>query len=219
MNGTDMKPMKRKMMKEDEMMKTFAQKSRESYNRKADDYDSTFDGRFTRRFKELLLEKMNIKVGDFVLDVACGNGTFLKMASDRVRIKGFGIDISEKMIDNARKKCPEMTFEVNGCDDIRFEDGMFDVITVVAAYHHFPDVSAFAKEAERLLKPKGLLYIAEVTYPFLIRAILNPFIPLSKAGDVRFYTSKEITKNFQAQGFAPKGYWKEGHIQIVELQK
>lgn len=200
-------------------MKTFDQKSRESYNRKAADYDQTFDGRFTKRFKELLVAKMNLKTGDFLLDVACGNGTFLKMAADKESIRGYGIDISEKMIENAKNKCPEMSFQVNSCDDIRFEDGMFDVITVCAAYHHFPDVQAFAKEAFRLLKPKGRLYIAEVYYPFVVRSLLNPFIPLSKAGDVKFYSPEKIRENFQSQGFFPKGFWKERHIMIIEMQK
>ena len=35
---------------------------------------------------------------------------------------------------------------------IPFDDGLFDLITVCAAYHHFPDVRAFAAEAFRLLK-------------------------------------------------------------------
>ena len=51
----------------------------------------------------------------------------------------------------------------------------------------------FAKEMKRILKPKCVIYIADIYYPLIIRAILNPFVPQSKAGDVKFYSPKEIS--------------------------
>ena len=112
-----------------------------------------------------------------------------------------------------------MTFEMNSCEHTSFKNEMFDVVTVCAAYHHFPDTSEFAKEIKRILKPKGLCYIAEIYYPFIIRAIFNPFIPLSKAGDVKFYSPQEIQKNFEKYGFKKVNFIKEGHIQITELRR
>jgi ubiquinone/menaquinone biosynthesis C-methylase UbiE len=200
-------------------MKDFAQKSRENYNLKAINYDNTFDGKFTERFKELLLDEILIEANGNILDVACGNGRLLKMISNKYNIKGYGIDISEKMIEYAKTNCPNMTFQVNSCEETPFDNQMFDVITVCAAYHHFPNVKAFAKEVNRILKPYGRLYIAEVYYPFIIRFICNPFIPLSKAGDVKFYSPKEIQSNFEAYGFKHNTYKREGHIQIVGMQK
>jgi SAM-dependent methyltransferase len=87
------------------------------------------------------------------------------------------------------------------------------------AYHHFPDVKAFAQEANRLLKPKGLLYIAEGYLPFIIRVIFNPFVPLSKGGNVKVYSSKEIKGNFEAYGFEQIGFTRKGLIQIIEMRK
>ena len=51
------------------------------------------------------------------------------------------------MTENARRKKSGMTFETAGCEKIPFDDRFFDLITVCAAYHHFPDVRAFASEA------------------------------------------------------------------------
>ena len=200
-------------------MKSFEEKSRESYNLKADDYNETFDGKFTARFKELLLDMIVLDTGNNVLDVACGNGTLLRMLSSKKDIHGYGIDISDRMIVNAKKTCPGMTFEVGGCDHMVFQDQMFDIVTVCAAYHHFPNVRAFAAEAERILKPGGRIYIADVFYSSPIRVILNPFIPLSKAGDVRFYSPRGIEKNFETHGFHKTNFMIEGHIQILELTK
>lgn len=200
-------------------MMDFAKKSRENYNLIAEIYDETSEGKFTEKFKELLLDEILIEANENILDVACGNGSLLKMISDKYDIKGYGIDISEKMIEFAERKCPDMTFQASGCEDTPFSDQMFDIITVCAAYHHFPDVKAFAKEAYRILKQHGRLYIAEVYYPFLIRLLCNPFVPLSKAGDVKFYSPKEIRNNFEEYGFKQNRYKREGHIQIIEMLK
>ncbi len=199
-------------------METYEEKSRKNYNRIADNYDDSFDGKFTMKFKEFLLEESISNPNDTVLDVACGNGTLLKMISERCAIRGYGIDISENMIENAKRKCPDMTFEVTSCEHSSFPSQMFDVITVCAAYHHFPDVKAFAQEASRLLKPNGLLFIADVYYPFF-RVFANLLLPFSEAGDVRCYSPDEIRKNFESFGFEKIGLRKRGLMQIVKMRK
>lgn len=200
-------------------MDPFEEKSKKHYNRIADHYDESFDGKFTVKFKNILLDEIRIKPGDCVLDVACGNGTLLKMISERYAMKGYGVDIAEKMIENARIKCPEMVFEVKPCDHTAFEKQMFDVITICVAYHHFPDVKAFAKEANRLLKPGGLLYIAEGHLPWLVRILFNPWVPLSAGGNVKIYSAREIQKNFKDNGFESVGIRREGMIQVIEMRK
>ncbi|WP_341876482.1 class I SAM-dependent methyltransferase [Defluviitalea saccharophila] len=183
-------------------MKSFKDKSQESYNQKADN-----------------LEEITVEPHSHILDVACGNATFLKILSNKYDIKGYGIDISEKMIENAKKRCPDMTFEISSCEHTPFDDQMFDIITVCAAYHHFPDPKAFAKEASRIIKPKGQLYIADIYPSFIIRAILNPFVPLSKAGDVKFYAPKEIQRNFEEHGFEMVKFNNQDHIQILGFRR
>lgn len=194
-------------------------KSRESYNRKADHYDETPEGQYTLAFKQKLLKEISLCRGAHVLDIACGNGTLLKMIADQFEIFGFGVDISEKMIDNARQKNPDMHFKVAGCEQLPYDHHSFDLITVCAAYHHFPNVKAFAAEVNRVIKPKGCLYIADVFYPAIVRILCNPFVPLSKAGDVRFYSPEEIIRTFERVGFRKLTLSISGQIQLVGLQK
>ena len=200
-------------------MNIYEKRSIRSYQKKADHYDSTFDGRFTFPFKEKLLETVNIPVGGNLLDVACGNGKLLQMLSARYSFNGFGADISEKMVGNAGRLNPSMTFRTARCDALPFEDEFFDVVTVSAAFHHFPDVKGFAKEAHRVLKPDGMLYIAEVYYPGLIRIMYNPLIKLSRAGDVKLYAPEDIIMTFESTGFTFETVEKEGHIQIVGVRR
>ena len=201
-------------------MKNFAQKSREAYNQKADHFDQTFDARVSRSYKKLLLAEARIKPHDSILDVGCGNGTLLKMFQEQYAIRGYGVDIAEKMIENARKNCPDMTFEVNSCEHTSFPDQTFDVVTVCLALHHFPDLNAFAREVARVLKPHGLLYIAEGHLPVVLREITNLFVPFSKEGDVKIYSPREIRRAFAAYGLEMTRYKRKGiYPMLIEMQK
>jgi len=201
-------------------MNKFNEKSRNSYNQKADNYDDTNDGRFTLKFKEMLLDKVSLAENDRVLDVACGNGLLLAMLNNKTSIKGFGVDISEQMIKNASTRNPSMEFHVAGCEKLPFEGDTMDVITVSSSYHHFPDVSAFGREASRVLKVGGKIYIAEIYLATPLRLLVNPFVPLSKAGDVRFYSPKGIIKNLSEHGFGNAVVdFKERYIQLVVMEK
>ena len=196
-----------------------AQKSKTAYNAKADHYDSTPEGRFTREFQSRLVSCVSLRDGYSVLDIACGTGTLLAAFRKKTAIKGYGIDIADRMIKNAAANNPGMEFHVSRCDDMPFGNATMDVVTICAAYHHFPDTVAFAKEAKRVLKPNGRIYIAEVRWPGFFRVIANPFISLSKEGDVRIYAPKEIVRNLTQSGFEGAGSAVYGHIQIVTAQK
>lgn len=207
------------LFKEGSIINKYERRSIRSYQKKADRYDDTLDGRFTYKFKEYLLRTIVIPDGGRVLDVACGNGRLLQMMSEKHDFAGYGIDISEKMVENASRLNPSMIFVRAGCDALPFEDEFFDVVTVCAAFHHFPDVSGFAKEVFRVLKANGMLYVAEVYCSPLLRAIYNPFIKFSWDGDVKFYAPDEIREYFENVGFKQEMFEKEGHIQVVAVRK
>lgn len=200
-------------------MNQFERKSKTIYDKKADTYEQSFDGKFTRKFKRILLEAIHINNGDSILDVACGNGRFLNMLSHKADIHGFGVDISENMIACAQQMNPKMHFETAGCDKIPFENQSMDVVSVCAAFHHFPNIDAFAKEMHRILKPGGRIYIAEVYLPAVIRRIYNPFLKFSKSGDVKFYSPEEITDCLSNAGFYREVVKTDGLVQIVAMQK
>jgi SAM-dependent methyltransferase len=199
-------------------MNKFSEKSRKSYNAIADCYDDTFDGKFTLEFKHRLLKEIHTGRGP-VFWMSLRQRRTLKMLEDRFGILGYGTDTPEKMIENAAARNPEMVFRAAGCEDIPFESQSFELLTVCAAYHHFPDVGAFAAEAHRLLKPGGYLFIADVYYSAFPRFLCNLVLPLSKAGDVRFYSPEEIVEVFERMGFKEVKTAINGRIQIVALQK
>lgn len=200
-------------------MNRFEQRSRDSYNQKAADYDRSPEGRFTVPFQAMLCARVAVPQGGALLDVACGNGSLLQKLSAMHAFSGCGVDISEKMVECAKVRNPGMHFAVAGCDRLPFEEGRYDVLTVSAAFHHFPNTQAFAGEVWRVLKPGGRVYLADVYYPAIIRAICNPFVPLSSAGDVKFYAPQEIKETFESLGFVRESFEISGHIQLQAFRR
>lgn len=200
-------------------MNKYEQRSRNSYDKKAENYDSTFDGKFTVKFNEIMYKSVDIKENDVVVDVACGNGRLLKMLTEKNSFYGYGIDISEKMIKQAKKLNPEMNFYVAGCEELPFKDGEIDVMTVCAAFHHFPNPQNFAKESARVIKKGGCIYLSEIYLPAILRIICNPFLKFSRSGDVKFYSPNEIISLFENNGFVKSDVEINGKVQLVKLKR
>lgn len=200
-------------------MNKFEKRSKASYDEKAEQYDSTYDGKFTVKFKRLLCEAVTIGDGTVVADVGCGNGRLLQNLAKKFSFIGYGVDISEKMIECAKSANPGMQFFVAKCDELPFENNSVGTMTVCAAFHHFPAPERFADEAARVLEEGGALYIADVHLCAFLRALVNPFIKFSATGDVKIYSPKQIERLFVAHGFSPVRRKIDGKVQLHVFKK
>lgn len=90
------------------------------------------------------------------LDCATGNGQVafeLSKCFERVE----ATDISQSQIAHARQ-APNIHYSVQRAEQTSFPYANFDLITVGQAYHWF-DFEAFGREANRILKPGGIVAI------------------------------------------------------------
>ena len=188
------------------------------FGKRASAYDAGIEGRGSRRFYNLLLREVTLHPGATVLDVGCGTGALLKLFSGVGEINGYGIDIAEKMISEARKKCPGMSFHIARCDNMPFEDSAFDVVVSCMAFHHYDNKKGFAKEVARVLKPGGILYIADPRFPWPIRKAMNGILRLVRVVG-EFYTPQETEAIFSDMGFICVGVSVDAYAQVVKLQK
>lgn len=200
-------------------MNKHERKAIQSYGKIADQYDDSFEGRFTLPFNHKLIDVIDLPETGQLLDIACGNGRLLKLLQQNHTFQGYGVDISEDMVKIASRDIPDMTFITAPCDRLPFNDGFFNVVTVCAAFHHFPDITAFAKEANRVIAPGGKLYIAEIYYSKILRILANPFIRFHPSGDVKFYAPGEITELLQNNGFECEQTLIDRNIMIVSGKK
>ena len=99
------------------------------------------------------------KIGDRVLDSGCASGRLFGVLQEK-NVEYFGIDISEKLIDIAKKTYPEANFQVGDALNLPFPNNYFDKVFSVSVLHHIPSKELqmqYLKETHRVLKTGGLL--------------------------------------------------------------
>ncbi len=188
------------------------------FDKRASSYDEGFEGKLSNRFYKLLLRQVQLYPGATVLDVGCGTGTILENLNRINQINGYGIDVEENMIDEAKLKCPQMNISVSDCTKTLFDDNKFDIITACMAYHHFSDKKGFAKEASRIIRRGGHLYITDPCFPWIVRKPLNLALKLHKITGF-FGTPEETKKTFSEYGFELVASSFDGYAQCITLRK
>jgi MPBQ/MSBQ methyltransferase len=102
--------------------------------------------------------------GSRVLDVGCGIGGSARILARDYGFEVLGISISPGQIARAQELTPEglsCTFKVMDALDLKLSDGSFDAVWSVEAGPHMPDKQRYADELLRVLKPGGLLAVAD----------------------------------------------------------
>lgn len=197
-----------------------AERSRETYDNMAAGYDTSPEGNYTRPHKAELVKRVITRDGDSILDVACGNGALLGALSKKANTLAFGVDLSKNMIAAAKERHPDCTFAVSPCVPLPFAQESMDVITVSCAFHHFEDPRAFADECMRVLKPGGVVYLAEPFFSPIVRWLANTvWFPFSKSGDVKVYSLQELRAIFEAAGFRGVETDTEGTVLFFSARK
>ena len=188
------------------------------FDKRAAVYDDGFEGKFSQKFYSVLLSCIDLKSSDAVIDVGCGTGYLLRRIAEQQEIIGYGIDLEPKMIDEAKEKCPKMNIQVSPSENTPFDSDTFDVMTACMAYHHFSDKEGFIKEAARILKPSGCLYIADPCFPLPVQKTINGILKLFKVAG-KFFTAQEMATDFGRLGFEFDSVTHKGIVQVVKMRK
>ncbi|MEU1132349.1 methyltransferase domain-containing protein [Streptomyces sp. NPDC005900] len=108
-------------------------------------------------------------LGARVLDVGCGTGSFLRQARqllDRPRL--YGVDVTSGMvkvaegIEAARPQGDRaIRFMTATVEQLPFAAESFDVVASTLSFHHWSDQRRGVEEISRVLKPAGLVVLAD----------------------------------------------------------
>jgi len=108
-----------------------------------------------------------------IIDVATGTAD-LAIAAMRIKPRRIcGIDISEKMLQEGRKKIAKkklgdkIDLRYGASENIPFNDSEFDVAMVAFGVRNFADPAAGLSEMKRVLRPGGMIVVLEFTRPTL----------------------------------------------------
>jgi len=136
------------------------------------------------------------------LDLACGPGYALREAANRTNGRGqlYGIDNSSKMIEVAQASsngCPNVHFCKSQAEELPFDGNFFDVVMCSNAFHHFSNPEKAVREAQRVLKPRGRLYISDITANNVFMRIFDTFMHSLEPAHVKLYSRQEFRAFFE----------------------
>ena len=123
-----------------------------------------------RRWRRITIDE-TVRSGDRVLDACCGTGDLALAARGR-GADVVGVDFSERMLERAAGKEPQVEWVRADVLALPFEDSSFDAVTVGFGVRNVEDLEAGVRELRRVLRPGGRLGILEITTP---RGRLAPF--------------------------------------------
>jgi ubiquinone/menaquinone biosynthesis C-methylase UbiE len=124
-------------------------------------YDSVL-GRVMDPFVAAVVGGADVRVGDRVLDLACGSGFAARRAAIRAGAGGrvVGVDVNAAMLAVARR-APAASGAAPfgwcraGAEALPFADDAFDAVVCQQGAQFFPDLTAAVVEVARVLRPGG----------------------------------------------------------------
>ncbi len=133
------------------------------FDKIAADYDDWYDsptGQMYDRLEKMAFDHLlsNYDGGKQLLEIGCGTGHWSKYFSEQ----GFevtGVDVSEKMIENAKKKgVPHCHFHIADGQDITFFENSFDAAAAITTLEFAEKPLRIIAGMARCVKPKGKLW-------------------------------------------------------------
>jgi len=107
---------------------------------------------------ELVVERLAPRPGDRWLDLACGTGAVAERSA-RASAAVTGVDLAPALIETAKERAAEqglpIVYEVGDCENLRFDDGSFDVVSSTFGTMFAPDHEATARELARVTVSGG----------------------------------------------------------------
>jgi trans-aconitate methyltransferase len=108
---------------------------------------------FVWQFGEDVVELLDPKPGERILDLGCGTGQLTnKIAESGAEVTG--LDASPEMIGQARQNYPQLRFVLQDAAKMEF-DQEFDAVFSNAALHWMLDAEGVARGVARALRPVG----------------------------------------------------------------
>jgi len=187
------------------------QKIQKHYDEVADKYDHHYDHSRGRCYHtHLSLHLMEaLQERGHLLDIGCGTGLFVEKYITETRT-AIGLDISQGMISQARRRCMDSEFVVGTGETIPFRDASFDAVTSLLAFSYIREPQEMLNEAYRVLKPGGTIALCTLGKKLLTRGIpaiyqigermkLNHVV--ARDFGEHYYNENEMTEMFTTAGF------------------
>ena len=190
-------------------MKNYEELSKVHFDAQAAVYDSKDTIYYSKNPKIScadVLNRLNNVTFSKMLDIGCGTGYLIELLRREHGGVYFGIDLSPKMLNEAEKRLGDSVYLTEGSAlSLPYDSGVFDVVTCVQSFHHYPDPQKAMAEASRVTAPGGLYIISDTGCSGFAKWISNHVVlKLSKGGDFASYDRADLEKMMKDAGFTIK---------------
>lgn len=152
-----------------------------------------------------ILEALNLRHGDHLLEIGCGGGLLLRDAL-AAGATATGLDHSEDMVALARERAPAAEVLLGEAEHLPFPSGTFTAAAMSIVLLLLDDPPAVMRECSRVLAPDGRIAIY-TTSPELRG---TPAAPEPIASRAHFHTDQELEALARTAGF---------HAVVVQNQR
>lgn len=153
------------------------------------------------RLTEKAVQLCGLSSQDAVLDLGCGRGATVNDLCKTHQIRAIGIDPSEKLIGDARKRYGFADFRMGRGENLPFESGRFTCVFAECTLSLVEDLNRVLKETFRVLEGGGRLVVTDV-YARNAKEV-NGLRPFSMNSCMRgLHDLKELEQTLKKTGFA-----------------
>jgi len=136
-----------------------------------------------------------------ILDLGCGTGRYSTALADYFAATVIGIDPSEKMLAEARRKSERVRYQRASGESIPLRAASVDMVFISMAFHHFERPDQAAEECRRVLRPDGAVCLRAGTTEQIENYAYVEFFPGSRAFLKALQSQAFIESTFACAGF------------------
>jgi SAM-dependent methyltransferase len=125
------------------------------WSERAEDWATVHEHNLTPVYNAVL-DLVHAGPGVAILEVGCGGGTALALASER-GAEVAAIDAAQGFVEIVRRRVPTADVRIGDLQFLPFDDEAFDVVMGFNSFQYAADVSAALAEARRVLRPGGVV--------------------------------------------------------------
>lgn len=150
-------------------------------------------------FERWLSDVEQFSQGKRLLEIGCATGVMLDVARN-AGWEAVGIDLSEYAVSVAQSKGLEAY--AGDTDSLSLEGEPFDAVLMLDLLEHLPDPASALLAANRLLKPRGVVYVVTPAIDSLSARIQRHRWPHYKPVEhLCLFTRKAMKRAFERNGF------------------
>ena len=155
-----------------------------------------------RLWRRAVVDAVDPRPGERVLDLAAGTGTSSQPFADRGAVV-VPCDFSLGMLRVGKQVKPHLAFTAGDGTRLPFADGAFDAVTISFGLRNVVDADTALRELRRVTRPGGRLVVCEFSHPtwspfrtvyleYLMRAVPPIARAVSSSPDAYVYLAESI---------------------------